>query len=86
MSCECPTSPNPACAPFPNDNGDNPSTMTKKPVKKTCYRMTMGCSDIQWGPLDEHGNRSGKCVGAPLDTPQEIPCADIPKTTEGDRK
>jgi len=31
-SCECPTNQNPACAPFPDDNGDNPSTMTKKPI------------------------------------------------------
>jgi hypothetical protein len=30
MSCNCPTSPNPACAPWPDDNGDNPSTMAKR--------------------------------------------------------
>jgi hypothetical protein len=31
QSCECPTTTNPACPPWPNDNGDNPSTMTKRP-------------------------------------------------------
>lgn len=29
-SCNCPTNSNPACTPFPDDNGDNPSTMAKK--------------------------------------------------------
>jgi hypothetical protein len=35
LSCQCPTNQNPACAPFPNDDGDNPSTMAKKPIRKT---------------------------------------------------
>jgi len=30
-SCECASNQNPSCAPFPNDNGDNPSQMAKKP-------------------------------------------------------
>jgi hypothetical protein len=30
-SCECPTNQNPGCAPWPDDNGDNPSQMTKRP-------------------------------------------------------
>jgi hypothetical protein len=44
-----------------------------KQRKRTCYRMTTGCT----------ADATGKCVAAPQDSPREIPCDDLLKPDGG---
>ena len=76
MPCTCPATLNPGCMPWITD--------AKKP-KKTCYRMTLGCDEIDWDATpDSAGVLHGHCRKSD-DTPRAIPCDDVPKPDGGSR-
>lgn len=77
LPCWCPATTSPECAPWITD--------AKQKPRGTCYRMTIGCEEIQWDDKpDARGVYHGKCIKSPA-PPAEIPCADVPHSDSGAR-